>query len=61
MRKIIVSLISLITLQASAQQADIQLPKGFAITNITNDKGRVRHIAVHNNGDLYLKLENLRY
>lgn len=61
MRKIIVSLISLITLQASAQQADIQLPKGFAITNITKDKGRVRHIAVHNNGDLYLKLENLRY
>ncbi|MEN9459092.1 MAG: hypothetical protein RL135_1697, partial [Bacteroidota bacterium] len=41
------------------QQVQIQLPTGFKSTVVANDLGRVRHIAVNRNGDLYMKLDRL--
>ena len=41
------------------EQVAIQLPKGFTSKTVANDLGRVRHIAVNSNGDLYMKLDRL--
>lgn len=41
------------------QQVAIQLPSGFTSKIVANDLGRVRHIAVNSNGDLYMKLDKL--
>ncbi|OZA62532.1 MAG: hypothetical protein B7X72_11740, partial [Sphingobacteriia bacterium 39-39-8] len=41
------------------QQVPIQLPAGFTSKIVANDLGRVRHIAVNSNGDLYMKLDRL--
>jgi glucose/arabinose dehydrogenase len=37
----------------------LQLPAGFKSTIVANDFGKVRHIAVHSNGDIYMKLDKL--
>lgn len=37
----------------------LQLPSGFKSTIVANDFGKVRHIAVHSNGDIYMKLDKL--
>ncbi len=56
-------LFSIIMLQVScwAQFNDvvIKTPNGFSTTNVAWDFGRVRHIVVNSNGDLYMKLEKL--
>lgn len=46
---------------AAAQPAgvSIRVPSGFAVANVAKDFGRVRHIAVNTNGDVYMKLEKL--
>ncbi|HJV19423.1 MAG TPA: PQQ-dependent sugar dehydrogenase [Sediminibacterium sp.] len=46
---------------AVAQQpgVSIRVPAGFAVANVAKDFGRVRHIAVNSNGDVYMKLEKL--
>lgn len=50
----------LISLNVFAQtDITIKLPAGFKATTIAKNFGRVRHIAVHSNGDLYMKLERL--
>ncbi len=38
----------------------ITLPAGFRSTVVAGNLGRARHIAVHTNGDVYVKLERLR-
>ncbi len=38
----------------------LKLPEGFEATQVAANWGRVRHIAVHPNGDLYMKLERLK-
>ncbi len=38
----------------------LQLPAGFTAQAITQNQGRVRHIAIAPNGTLFLKLERLR-
>ena len=38
----------------------LQLPEGFKATQVAADWGRVRHIAVGKNGDLYMKLDRLK-
>ncbi|MFM9625716.1 hypothetical protein ACKI14_48455, partial [Streptomyces turgidiscabies] len=42
-----------------AEEVTIKTPTGFSTINVVKDFGRVRHIAVNTNGDLYLKLERL--
>lgn len=44
----------------SSQQVQLALPKGFTATVVAQKLGRARHIAVHKNGDIYVKLERLR-
>lgn len=61
--KIAVSILLFGTLlgSVSAQQADVKIttPTGFSTTTIARDFGRVRHVVVNSNGDLYMKLEKL--
>ena len=38
----------------------LQLPEGFGAKQVAADWGRVRHIAVNQNGDLYMKLDRLK-
>ncbi len=38
----------------------LQLPPGFEATLVAENWGRVRHIAVNRNGDLYMKLDRLK-
>lgn len=45
---------------SSAGQAGLILPGGFAATTVAENLGRVRHIAVNSNGDIYAKLERLK-
>lgn len=40
-------------------EVPIKLPTGFNTTIVAKNFGRVRHIAINSNGDLYLKLERL--
>lgn len=40
-------------------EVSIKLPTGFNTTTVAKNFGRVRHIAINSNGDLYLKLERL--
>lgn len=44
----------------SQEPVDLQLPKGFVAKQVASNWGRVRHIAVGRNGDLYMKLDRLR-
>lgn len=44
----------------SQSPVSLQLPAGFEARQVAADWGRVRHIAVHSNGDLYMKLERLK-
>ena len=61
MRIICFTLITLFYTSCIAQQTDvvIKVPNGFSTTNVAKDFGRVRHIAVNSNGDVYMKLEKL--
>jgi glucose/arabinose dehydrogenase len=38
----------------------IELPKGFRSKAVAGPVGRARHLAIHANGDVYVKLERLR-
>lgn len=38
----------------------VTLPVGFQSTVVAKNLGRARHIAVNNNGDIYIKLERLK-
>ena len=38
----------------------ITLPEGFKAITVVEELGRNRHIAVHSNGDIYVKLEKLK-
>jgi len=38
----------------------LKLAQGFGATVVAENLGRVRHIAVNDNGDIYAKLERLR-
>jgi glucose/arabinose dehydrogenase len=40
--------------------AGLQLPEGFTATIVAQNLGVARHIAVDKNGDIYVKLENLK-
>jgi glucose/arabinose dehydrogenase len=40
--------------------AAISLPQGFSATIVAENLGQVRHIAVNNNGDIYVKLSKLK-
>lgn len=42
-----------------AQQPGITLPQGFSATVMADNLGSARHIVVHSNGDVYVKLERL--
>lgn len=61
MRIVCLSLITLFYTSCLAQQSDvvIKVPSGFSTSNVAKNFGRVRHIVVNNNGDLYMKLEKL--
>ncbi len=61
MRIICFTLITLFYTSCIAQQSDvvIKVPNGFSTSNVAKDFGRVRHIAVNSNGDVYMKLEKL--
>lgn len=61
MRIICFTLITLFYTSCIAQQSDviIKVPNGFSTSNVAKDFGRVRHIAVNSNGDVYMKLERL--
>ena len=38
----------------------LSLPDGFRATNIIEKLGNNRHIVVHSNGDIYVKLSRLK-
>jgi glucose/arabinose dehydrogenase len=61
MRIICFTLITLFYTSCLAQQTDvvIKVPNEFSISTVAKDFGRVRHIAVNSNGDVYMKLEKL--
>ncbi|MEO1448072.1 MAG: sorbosone dehydrogenase, partial [Bacteroidota bacterium] len=40
--------------------AGLTLPDGFGAEIVADELGRVRHIAVRENGDLYVKLDKLK-
>ncbi|MEI6263580.1 MAG: PQQ-dependent sugar dehydrogenase [Sphingobacteriia bacterium] len=52
---------SLSLMSCMAQQSDVTIktPDGFSTTTVAANFGRVRHIAMNSNGDLYMKLERL--
>ena len=51
----------LLITQAYAQnEVALQLPSTFKATALLKNQGRVRHIAIAPNGNLFLKLEKLR-
>ncbi|HTK20534.1 MAG TPA: PQQ-dependent sugar dehydrogenase [Mucilaginibacter sp.] len=41
-------------------KADLQLPSGFSATIVADSLGPVRHLAVNNQGDIYVKLNALK-
>ncbi len=41
-------------------KADLKLPSGFSATIIADSLGRVRHLEVNNQGDIYVKLNALQ-
>jgi glucose/arabinose dehydrogenase len=41
-------------------KADLKLPEGFSATIIADSLGAVRHLAVNNQGDIYVKLNALK-
>lgn len=41
-------------------KADLKLPSGFSATIIADSLGRVRHLEVNNQGDIYVKLNALK-
>src|SRR5579875_854506 len=45
---------------AADDNGGLKLPSGFSSTIIADGLGRARHLAVNNNGDIYIKLEKLR-
>ncbi len=55
---ILVILLSCVNLYAQSE-VEIKIPVGFKISTVAKNFGRVRHIVVHSNGDLYMKLERL--
>jgi glucose/arabinose dehydrogenase len=44
----------------SPAEITLTLPAGFQATTIVPELGRNRHLAVHSNGDIYVKLERLK-
>lgn len=62
MKKEFILLLLLIqTAQLWAQlEVSLQLPTHFSATSLVKNQGRVRHIAIAPNGNLFLKLERLR-
>ena len=44
----------------NADEVTLTLPSGFSATPIAENVGKNRHIAVNANGDLYVKLNNLK-
>jgi glucose/arabinose dehydrogenase len=42
---------------SQAEEISLQLPSGFKATTIISELGGNRHLVVHNNGDIYVKLE----
>ena len=38
---------------------DISVPEGFQIQTVVENVGRNRHMAIHSNGDLYVRMANL--
>jgi len=40
--------------------AEIKLPSGFQAVAVVDSLGRTRHLVVHQNGDVYVKLERLK-
>ena len=61
MRIICFTLITMFYTSCIAQTSEvvIKVPNGFSTSNVAKDFGRVRHIAVNSNGDLFMKLEKL--
>jgi glucose/arabinose dehydrogenase len=46
--------------KADAGNASLKLPKGFGALKVADGLGAARHIAVAPNGDIFVKLENLK-
>ena len=44
----------------TAIKADLKLPEGFSATIVADSLGPVRHLAVNNQGDIYVKLSALK-
>src|SRR5688572_6379153 len=44
----------------SGEASALTLPEGFAAVTVAGDLGKARHIAVNANGDLYVKLEEVK-
>lgn len=56
----IFGLLALLSVSAQKQpEVPIKLPAGFSSQIVASNFGRVRHIAVNTNGDLYMKLDRL--
>lgn len=53
-------LMVLLFIPASAEDVIISLPDGFQATVFAEDLGRARHIAVNSNGDVYVRLRDLK-
>src|SRR5690606_30523539 len=47
-------------LPAAVVDPGLTLPDGFTATTVAENLGRVRHIAVTDNGNIYAKLERLK-
>lgn len=47
-------------LQPDSDNGGLKLPTGFGAIVVTDGLGKARHLAVNNNGDVYVKLEKLK-
>lgn len=48
------------TTRVSPSASDLKLPDGFTASVLAENLGRARHLSVHANGDVYVKLERLK-
>src|SRR5688572_11819743 len=47
-------------LTPDADNGTLTLPSGFGAITVSAQTGKARHLAVHSNGDVYLKLSELK-
>ncbi|HEX7844476.1 MAG TPA: PQQ-dependent sugar dehydrogenase [Chitinophagaceae bacterium] len=57
---LIVIVSSMIRKEATPVDGELKLPAGFKATPVVEQLGRNRHMAINSNGDIYVKLSNLK-